>query len=118
MSKLNIDLGSEMSEPATPSQPSNDTKKYYPSFHYSGDKPLKLPREGEMVVRFKKISSEHRVDSDNKDQYACTVEIREIVSASDDDGAEAPAGNRMKDSEDALDRIRSEKMKSHEGDGY
>lgn len=106
-----------MSETNSPVGLSKDTKKYYPSFHYSGDKPLKLPREGEMVVRFKKISSEHRVDSDNKDNYACTVEIREIVSAYGEDD-EAPASNRTKDSEDALDRIRSEKMKSHEGDGY
>lgn len=104
-----------MSEPCCPTQPSKDSKKYYPSFHYSGDKPLKLPREGEMVVRFKKISSEHRVDSDNKDRYACTVEIREIVSAYGDED-EAPAGNRMRDSEDALDKIRAEKIKEKSED--
>jgi len=121
MPKINLDLGSDMHEmgcPAMPDKETSESKKFYPTFHYSGDKPLKLPPEGEMVVRFKKVSSEHRVDSDNKDHYSCTIEVREIVSVyGDGDEVEAPASNRSRDSEDALDKLRAEKMKP-KGEDY
>lgn len=100
-----------LSEPAT----KPESKKYYPSFRYDGEKPLKLPHEGEMTIRFKKVASEHRTDSDNKDRYSCTVEVREIVSVYGDED-EAPAGNKMRESEDALDKIRAEKMNSKSED--
>lgn len=110
--QLNLDLGTEMSAACCPAEPpskSDEPKKYYPSFHYSGDKPLRIPTEGEMVVRYKKVSSEHRT-SDDKDHYSCTIEVREIVSVDHED-YEAPAGNKMKDAEEALDAIREAKAK-------
>lgn len=111
--QLNLDLGMEMSAgccPAEPPSKSDEPKKYYPAFHYSGDKPLRIPPEGEMVVRYKKVSSERRTNDENKDHYSCTIEVRKIVSVDHED-YEAPAGNKMKDAEEALDAIREAKVK-------
>lgn len=114
--QLNLGLGTEMKDVCCPSDSpvgakTDSPKKYYPSFHYSGDKKLKIPAEGEMVVRYKKTSSEHRTDSDNKEHYACTIEIREIVSVESED-AEAPASNLSRDTEDALDSIARKQSKA------
>lgn len=108
--KLNLDLGQEMSEACCPVNKTEDTKKYYPSFHYSGDKPLRVPKEGEMVVRYKKVSSGHNETPGGKEHFDCTIEIREIISVGGEDYESPPASNRMKDSEDALDKLRREKI--------
>lgn len=86
------------------------SEKHYPAFHIESDKPLELPGdEGEMTIKFKKTSSSHS-KSDGHERYSCTIEVREIVSAEGDEGNSAPAKNRGKDSENALDAIRKKKM--------
>ncbi len=120
MKVLKIDLGSSGPETVAMPAPSNDKdepKKYYPSFYYTGDKALNVPKEGEMVIRYKETSSSETTDEDGNTRYSCTIEIREIVSAEEDEETEAPAKSGT-EAGDALDAIMREKIKSKKSEGY
>lgn len=111
---LNIDLaskGPECCSPAIKSEPAT----YYPTFHYDDDKPLKVPEEGEMVIRYKKVASSKETRGD-KPRFSCTIEIREIVSA--DAEVEAPAKSNSSEAGDALDKIMREKLAAKETEDY
>lgn len=116
--KLNLDLGTDGGGPCCAPCKSEDDHKYYPSIYYSGKKKLEIPKEGTMVIRFRKTGSSHNVNSDDEDQYSCTIEVREIVSVDGEASVEMPAKNRSKDSEDALDALRAalSKEKKSESD--
>lgn len=100
---MNIDLKQSYSDLGS-AEPS-----HYPSFHYSGPKELDLPDEGEMTIRFKKVSSSKN-ESNGKTHHSCTVEVLKIVSVSE---AEAEPV-REKKTEEALDDLAKEKMAEKE----
>lgn len=91
------------------------SKEHYPSFHYEGSESLELPHEGTMTVRFKKTASSVS-ERDGKKHYSCTVEVRSIedVEADKDD---SPT-RKHNDSEDALDKLMSNRMKGKKSKGY
>lgn len=88
---------------------------------------MDLPDEGEMVIRYKKVSDTKEMRGDTP-RYSCTIEIRKIVSAEeegDDDAAEGevipPARNLSSGAGDALDKLMKEKVKekkSKAGESY
>jgi len=117
--KINVDLGQK--GPDSPmlasSKPSDEP--YYPSFHYDGDEPLNLPKEGTMVVKYI-VRSETESNRDGKDHYSCTIDVKSIVSAEGSDKA-SPGKSYTKDTEDALDKLaeeRSGKTEKDEGEDY
>lgn len=112
--KLNIDLGSKGPGECCSSPTKSEPSVYYPSFCYTGDKPMDIPEEGEMVIRYKKVSSTKET-RDDKTRYICTIEIREIVSAEeedDEDEVTPPAKNLSAEAGDALDKLMMEKIKA------
>lgn len=93
-----IDLGATneerygMSGPSPVSTSDNDSKKHYPSFRYSGDKELELPKDGEMTVEYC-ITEEVSSERDGKHHYECQIEVRKILDVKgepDDDEDEQP----------------------------
>lgn len=88
---------------------SDEPKKHYPSFHYSGDQELGLPKSGEMTVRFKEVESSHS-DRDGKKTYSCTVEIREILDV-EAESDERPAKSHDESSA-VLDKLMEARMRS------
>lgn len=89
---LNIKLGES---PKIPTGPGMD--EYYPSITFHEDEPLDLPKEGLMVIRYKKARSTEEKDG----SYSCTVEVQEIVSVEAKEN-KAPS-KRDKSGEEALD---------------
>lgn len=84
----------------------------YPTFTYSGSKELDLPDEGEMTIKFRKVSETSSVNKDNKHYYECRIEVQSIcdVEGDDDDSeVEAPAKGADKAVSDVLDSL----MKAH-----
>ena len=121
--KVNIDLGSDGNGPCCAPICCDDDKKYYPSIYYTGNKELVLPKEGVMTIRYRKKGHSESTSDDGKESYSCTIEVREIVSVEGNgDDVEAPATNRSKASEDALDLIRAaiskEKKSKSSGSEY
>jgi hypothetical protein len=90
---LNIKLGEPMKGPS----PLGPEDPYYPSITFHEDEPLDLPKEGLMVIRYKKARGTEEKDG----SYSCTVEVQEIVSV-EAKKTEAPS-KRDKSAEEALD---------------
>lgn len=89
--------------------PAEISKEHYPSFHYEGDESLDLPHEGTMTIRFKKTASSVSERNDKK-HYSCTVEV---LAIEDVEGEKDDSPTRKhNDSEEALDKLMSDKMKS------
>jgi hypothetical protein len=108
--KLNIDL-EEKGLTASPTI-SESKKKYYPTIHFSEDSPPEFPEEGEMTVKYKKVSSTTR-ETDGKKVYECTLEIQELISAEGSDEGEDESPTKSYDEAgDALDKLAAEKSKS------
>lgn len=103
--KLNIDLGKKPSEDMVPVNVSA-SKTYYPSFTYSGDESLNLPKEGTMVVKFTK-RRESTDETEDGTRYTCEIEVNKIVSI-DSDEVKAPAKSG-RESSDALDALMAKK---------
>jgi hypothetical protein len=101
--KLNIELGEKGPETVAMSD-SPKGRVYYPELHITEDEPLDLPKEGTMVIRYKKVATSER---DGK--YSCTVEVHELISATGDE-PEAPS-KRDKSGEEALDDLAEKKAK-------
>jgi hypothetical protein len=85
----------------------------YPTFTYSGKKELDLPEEGEMTVKFKKVSETSSTNKDGTHYYECRIEVQSICDVEDDgdedDAPEAPARGSDKSVSDILDGL----MKAH-----
>jgi hypothetical protein len=88
---------------------------YYPEFTYDSPEPLDLPDEGVMKIRFRKERSSERMMGDHK-MHSCTVSVLSIESVkSVKKVAEDDAPTKSDHStEEALDKIMSEKMSSKE----
>jgi hypothetical protein len=84
-----------------------DREPDYPTFHYDGRKELDLPDEGEMTIKFRKVSSTSSVNKEGEHRYACTIEVQSIcdVEDGDEDDVEAPVNTRGNGTADALDKI-------------
>lgn len=112
MPKTNIDLGYNFKDMVSPMSEAAD-EKMYPSFHVESDEKIDFPHDGEMTIKFKKISSEMR-EGKNGDRYSCTIEVRKIVSMYGDE-KEAPY-KRDKSAEESLDALAAKRMKEKEDD--
>lgn len=89
--------------------------EYYPRVTLRETGGIKLPDEGEITLKFKKVRSEEELVNGKK-QYRCTLDLVSILDI-EDTSVEEPASNKSKESEDALDKIRKEKMaESDEGE--
>lgn len=80
-------------------------RMHYPELSVTKDEPIQLPKEGTMVVRYKKVASSER---DGK--YSCTFEISEIVSVDGEKEVNAPS-KRDKSGEEALDDLAEKRFK-------
>jgi hypothetical protein len=101
-----IDLAMSYEE-TMPSLPEKDDV-HYPSFHVESDEKLDIPEEGEMTIKYKKVSSAHSERNGNE-HYSCTIEVLGIVST-DGKKVKSPAksGN---EAESALDDLMKAAMK-------
>lgn len=102
--KLNIELGDKQSSPCACTSPQKD-RVYYPELYINHDSPLDIPKEGTMVIRYKKVAS-----SEREDNYTCTIEVHKLVSVEGEDDVETPS-KRDKSAEEALDSIVAAKKK-------
>lgn len=107
--QLNINLAEE--GPSSPCACESKDNTYYPSLHISGKKELGIPKEGTMVIKYKKTHSSVSESDRSEPRYSCTIEVREIVSAESDE-VEAPS-KRNSESEDALDKLMAEKKSKY-----
>lgn len=107
--QLNFDLAEKSEGPCCCGPVTSETRKYYPSFHHSGEKKLDIPDEGVMTIRYKKVSSSMSESERDGKRYSCCIEAHEIVSV-DGEEVEAPS-KRSRDAEDALDKLMDEKKK-------
>ena len=85
---------------------------HYPTVHIESDEKIDFPKEGTMLVEFKKISSEHR-STPNGEKYSCTLELRyieEIDGEEPETEVKPPARGRDTEAEDALDSIAKDVM--------
>lgn len=98
------------------SEPPAGVREYFPSVTLRETGGLKLPDEGEITLAFKKVRSEEEI-RDGKKTYSCTIELHAIVDVEDTEIAK-PASNKNKDSGDALDSLRNEKLKADESEDY
>lgn len=102
---VNIDLGSKGPECCMDAVSDSKSEVYYPSFHYSGEEDLDIPREGTMTVRYRMASKTESQGRNGDEHYSCTIDVLEIVSA---DGRE-PKKSAARETEDALDALAREK---------
>jgi hypothetical protein len=101
--KFNKDLGVSPKERFKDiASPSQMGETVYPSFHYSGPDELGLPDEGEMTIKFKKVS-QTRSERNGVHHYKCTIEVREIRDVDAEDVK--PPSRRNSEAGDALDKI-------------
>lgn len=114
MPKYPINLGKKMgghpmmAEVAKPSD-----EMYFPSLHLDWEKPYDLPKEGTMVVKFKK-TSESNTTRDGKTNQSVSLDIIEIVSV---DSEEAPEVSEPGDRIDAL-RKQVEELAGESAEDY
>ena len=86
---------------------------YYPTLHFNEKEGIDLPKEGLMVIKYKKVGSSESTDRSGKTRYSCTVEVHEIKSV-EYEKPEAPAKS-YDEAGDALDKLAAKKMKE---EGY
>jgi len=107
--KLNIDL-EEKGMPGSISVKEMEKRKYYPTIHFTEDEPPEFPSEGEMTVKYKKVSSTTR-ETDSKKVYECTLEIQKIISAEESESEDESPTKSHDEAGDALDKLAAEKSK-------
>lgn len=106
--KLNIELGENLDGPVM-AMPKSDPKMHYPQLHITSKKEIPFPKEGTMVIHYKKIgSSEHGQGDDMR--YSCDLEVHKIISVEGEKQPNAPS-KRDKSAEDSLDALAAEKSK-------
>lgn len=93
-------------------KPSDKREPDYPSFHYDGEKELDLPDEGEMTIRFRKVSSTSSVNKQGEHRYACTIEVQAICDVEGEEEPDEMYSDKAKGTEDALDALK-EMMEKH-----
>lgn len=114
MKQIHFDLGQKHGPfPESPCgcNHTKEEEKHYPAFHYDGKEKLDVPHEGVMTIRYKKTHSAMSDSEHSGKRYSCTVEVREVISVESDE-PEAPTKNR-RETEDALDKIKSEMKESY-----
>jgi hypothetical protein len=89
-----------------------DREPDYPSFHYDGEKELDLPDEGEMTIRFRKVSETSSVNKQGEHRYACTIEVQAICDVEGEEEPDEMYSDKAKGTEDALDALK-EMMEKH-----
>jgi hypothetical protein len=111
--KVNIDLDQSDSYPSMAVAGPED-KPHYPSFQYSGEESLNLPKEGTMLVHFRTVSETEATDENGDDRYTCVVELREILAITSEKKAPTKSGSEAEDALDALMRKRMEEEEAGE----
>lgn len=108
--KLNLDL--EEKGPESPLAVSGDKdRRYFPEFTFREKGEPEFPDEGTMVIRYKKVRTS--MDKNSSKPYSCTLEVREIVSASGEKKDEDDAPSKKYDEAGpALDKLAAEKSKT------
>lgn len=102
MKSVNIDLGKEAGDYPEPCCPAkSDGEKRYPCFYYDGEDPIELPKEGKLIIEFKRVSQTSS-ETDGEERYSCTIEVRKIVGL--EGSVEAPT-KKYDEAGDALDAI-------------
>lgn len=98
--KINVDLGRKISEPSccAPVKESKD-RVYYPTLYIETKSPLKLPEEGTITLRYKKVGY-----SERNDHYTCEIEAHEVISAVGKSDVEPPS-KRDTSADEALDTL-------------
>jgi hypothetical protein len=86
----------------------------YPTFHYDGKKELDLPDEGEMTIKFRKVSSTSSVNKEGEHRYACTIEVRSVCDVEGESDDESPAHGSDKSVSDLLDSLMKKAMEDRE----
>lgn len=105
MKTVKIKLGEKMSEKGCP-EPLDSSDVYYPSVHFSSDEEYDLPKEGVMLVRYKKTSSSEHMREGEKPRYECTLELKEIIATNGKkEDEEYMEKSDAKRTEEALDEI-------------
>lgn len=105
-----IDLGTTHSK-LMEAMPMQDSGTTYPRFHYSGPKELDLPDEGEMTIKFRKVSETESKREDGSEWYECSIEVRCICDCGESEEMEAPT-KRDTSAEEALDTLARALQKS------
>lgn len=106
--EISLELDSEYGS-AMPTMVSEGQKREpdYPAFRYEGIKELDLPDEGEMTVKFRKVSETSSVDKKGVHHYACTIEVQAICDVEGEEEPDEMYDDKAKGTEDALDAIKS-----------
>jgi len=107
--KLNIKL--KESGPEMPSI-GGESREIYPEFTFREEDEPEFPDEGTMVIRYKKVRTVTDKKADKP--YQCTLEVREIVSATGrkEEAEDESPTKKHNEAGDALDRLRDEKIKA------
>lgn len=98
MPKVNIDLAQE--NDFGPVEIKRDDV-HYPTFHVETDKEIPFPHEGEMTIKFKKVSSSMSEREDGKTRYSCSIEVQKITELYPEKSDE----DREPKTEEALDKL-------------
>ncbi len=104
MKEINIDLGESYPHPPhlTPMSVESEDHVHYPELHVVTDEMLDIPREGKMIVHYRKKGYR---ELDNG-KYSCDICIKKIVAV---ETVKAPPSQRDRSAEEALDAL-AEKM--------
>lgn len=116
MKSISLAEKSDMPSMVTMSEPPLGKREYFPSVTLRETGGLKLPDEGTITLEFKKVRSEEEIH-DGKKTYRCTIELHAIADVEDTSVSE-PTLNKSKETGDALDKLRAEKMKDDESEDY
>ena len=112
-----IDLGVDRSKQfeglSKPVGPPPSKRTDYPRFHYSGPQELDLPDEGEMTIKFRKVSETESKREDGSEWYECSIEVQCICECDGKDEVEPPS-KRDTSAEDALDTLARALQKGRE----
>jgi len=105
--EISLELTHDYGSPIAMTDGDSKREPDYPTFHYEGKEDLDLPEEGEMTIKFRKVSSTSSVNKKGEHRYACTIEVQSVC---DVEGEEEPdemySAGSSKESGDALDEIR------------
>jgi len=97
------------------SSPPESTEKVYPRLHISGPAELDLPGEGEMEIKFRKVSESHQKRGDGSDWYECCIEVRCICEVEGEDEEPETPTKKFNGAEEALDKL-AEALKARKED--
>lgn len=104
--KFPYDLGrkSDFGSPCCPEPATKEREVYYPSVFISGSKDLDLPKEGTMLVRFKRNVDSETVNRDDKTTFDVSFDVVEILSV---EKASSGKKDDREDGDSALDKLKA-----------